>query len=796
MGQYLMKKRINFAVTASVRHNSLIASCIVSLFVTSVSSLPAQSPPIIITQPQGPTLSNNTTFTVIATGTPPLSYQWYEYEWGGNNLLAGATNTSLILTNVQMTNAGYYLVIVSNMAGSVTSSNAILMPGLTNLTADCRPRSIVLAWDTDCGFDIDQWFYIGFLNGGFNVYRSTTSGGPYVLLTPTPLNPGSECTDSFVDTSVTANTPYYYVITYLHTNEDANSKGPLGSTYESLYSNEAQATTCCDPTSSGLWVDDGPNPQELAQWIMGPGVTVTNAKYTGATVAQGIFGNGIACGLPIDSGVILSSGYISSAVGPNLAPDLGSGPSEDLGEPGDAELDTLVPANLGVTHDAAVLEFDVTSPSNSITFQYIFASAEYPDFVDQFDDVCGIFVDETNIALIPGTLDPVSVDTVNDGDSNSNNPVNSQYFVQNYCTDVPPPININYNGLTTLLTAQTQITPNIPHHIKIAVADDGDYELDSAILIKVQISCQTPPPVLTENPATHLLSWSWNGPAPFEWEMQELYSEEQVGGVWVYDWADYWYFDGDVTNTSSIGMDGIFRIRGDDDNDQPITPWSNEPGFADFPSISMTSPANNSTYVEPATIQITTSPAYIDTNTVVTICYSTGGSSPQFVGPIYTGSNVFWSICYVTNGVLYPSNPCNEGLGTYIPLATFTNSPYSFTWRNVMITNFTTSTIAAHGYYIGAMVTYANGCEIVSEPVWVRVLPEGSSVVASLQASTTANTLTCYGTTNTPYTVQYCTNLSTGQWFDLSTNVPDSNGVWTVVDPIPTDPQRFYRVKN
>jgi len=80
--------------------------------------------PSIITQPQRQTVSagSNVAFSVVAAGTPPLSYQWL---FKGNSITNG-TNATLTLTNVTLAQAGDYSVIVSNMAGSVTSSNALL----------------------------------------------------------------------------------------------------------------------------------------------------------------------------------------------------------------------------------------------------------------------------------------------------------------------------------------------------------------------------------------------------------------------------------------------------------------------------------------------------------------------------------------------------------------------------------------------------------------------------------------------------------------------------------------------
>ena len=239
-----------------------------------------------------------------------------------------------------------------------------------------------------------------------------------------------------------------------------------------------------NPLDDGnLVVNDNATPQQLAQSLVGPGVTVENVTYTGAAVARGTFAGGVACGLPIDNGVILASGDITNAIGPNNNPGAGT----DFGNKGDADLDNLIspytcPDNCETTDDAAVLEFDILSSANSISFQYVFASEEYPNYDGSYDGVCAIFVDGVNTAVVPNTSVPISIYTVNADN-------NSQYFLENYYGDNPQPFNIQYNGLTINLTATASISPNVLHHIKIAVADARDYILDSAIFIKAHTSC-------------------------------------------------------------------------------------------------------------------------------------------------------------------------------------------------------------------------------------------------------------------------------------------------------------------
>jgi hypothetical protein len=82
------------------------------------------TPPTITSQPQSVTVSayGNATFNVTASGTAPLSYQW---SFNGTDI-AGATLSSMTITNVVQTNLGTYAVAVGNALGATTSSNAVL----------------------------------------------------------------------------------------------------------------------------------------------------------------------------------------------------------------------------------------------------------------------------------------------------------------------------------------------------------------------------------------------------------------------------------------------------------------------------------------------------------------------------------------------------------------------------------------------------------------------------------------------------------------------------------------------
>ena len=101
------------------------------------------SPPVITTQPTDQAVLEGATgtFTVTATGGLPLSYQWQD---NGTNLtdggkIAGSTTTNLVIGNVSAADVGAYTVIVTNIAGAVTSSNALLSLHPRRRSLSCNP---------------------------------------------------------------------------------------------------------------------------------------------------------------------------------------------------------------------------------------------------------------------------------------------------------------------------------------------------------------------------------------------------------------------------------------------------------------------------------------------------------------------------------------------------------------------------------------------------------------------------------------------------------------------------------
>jgi len=233
--------------------------------------------------------------------------------------------------------------------------------------------------------------------------------------------------------------------------------------------------------------------EQLLQCLLGPGVQVSNAVLTAAPAAAGLFTGGSAV-IGIDQGLVLSSGNIVTLVGPNLQDDA----TTDNGLPGDADLDAQVPGY--TTFDATILEFDFTCESTSaISFQYVFASEEYNEWVGSpFNDVFGFFLNGVNIALVPANCSspgiPVAINNVDCGNpyAPAGGP-NCDCYRNNALPDGGGLINTEMDGLTQVFYATAQLQPGT-NHMKLAIADAGDGILDSNVMIHCQsFVCGTPP---------------------------------------------------------------------------------------------------------------------------------------------------------------------------------------------------------------------------------------------------------------------------------------------------------------
>ena len=214
--------------------------------------------------------------------------------------------------------------------------------------------------------------------------------------------------------------------------------------------------------------------------------SVSNVSVSGGNFAidensWGYF-NANGSTFPFTNGIILSTGKIIDARGPNtFISDDGNG----MGWNGDSDLNNA----LGISNsiNATYLEFDFIPIGNTISFDYIFASEEYHDTATcTYSDGFAFLLKEVgsptyqNLALIPSTTIPVKVTSVHPDIPGGCPAQNQQYFDAFNPTEYPT----NFNGQTKVLTARATVIAGNQYHIKLVIADEGNYRYDSAIFLK------------------------------------------------------------------------------------------------------------------------------------------------------------------------------------------------------------------------------------------------------------------------------------------------------------------------
>ena len=191
---------------------------------------------------------------------------------------------------------------------------------------------------------------------------------------------------------------------------------------------------------------------------------------------------------PFENGLIMTSGDVANAAGPE------SGVLVDgtYAWPGDGDLEAFIPGlNAGDTNNASIIEFEFVPVSNSMSFDFIFAAEEYGTFQCTFTDAFAFLLTDSsgntsNLAIVPGTDDPISVLTVRDDQYNGScESVNAEWFANYYGPGGLPPLTspTNFIGHTEVMTATATVITNEVYTIKLVVADDGDTIYDSAVFI-------------------------------------------------------------------------------------------------------------------------------------------------------------------------------------------------------------------------------------------------------------------------------------------------------------------------
>jgi gliding motility-associated-like protein len=239
-------------------------------------------------------------------------------------------------------------------------------------------------------------------------------------------------------------------------------------------------------------------PQQLVDNVLlGFGVTASNVTINGnpllANVPQenvGFFSNTNPA-FPIQSGMVLTTGNAIAAIGPNSAINFTNNFPQTPLVSTDPHLNDIA---AGSVTNGVVLEFDFIPQGDSVIFNYMFGSDEYPEFSPStFNDAFGLFLwgpgitgpyvqagypnGGVNIATIPGGI-PVTINNVGDAS-------NTNYYVFNESSSTLTYGDaIQYDGTTVKLTAAAGVQCNQLYHIKLAISNVGDQSYDSGVFLE------------------------------------------------------------------------------------------------------------------------------------------------------------------------------------------------------------------------------------------------------------------------------------------------------------------------
>ncbi|MCP2029780.1 F0F1-type ATP synthase beta subunit, partial [Flavobacterium sp. HSC-32F16] len=194
---------------------------------------------------------------------------------------------------------------------------------------------------------------------------------------------------------------------------------------------------------------------------------------------------------PIDEGLLLSTGKISSAMGPNTYTNRSDEMVDDASDP---DLTTISGRTM---HDASILEFDFVPDGNLVEFKFVFASEEYLEYVHtNYNDAFGFFLsgfgitgaytnNAINLAQLPNG-DAVTINNIHSAGTNVDGNSFPNHNVAYYSNNPSGSATMEFDGSTVVLTATYAVTPGKNYKIKMAIADASDQKWDAGVFLKAK----------------------------------------------------------------------------------------------------------------------------------------------------------------------------------------------------------------------------------------------------------------------------------------------------------------------
>lgn len=244
---------------------------------------------------------------------------------------------------------------------------------------------------------------------------------------------------------------------------------------------------------SQITIDETLTTQQLVQDILISGTCAQTSNFVQLTGTDFGDDNGIGSfdgngsDFPFASGVILTSGNVANAAGPNLTIHSDGG----FGWPGDADLEAVTTATN--TNNASWIQFDFVPFVSQISFDFIMASEEYnQNFECSFSDAFAFILTDQitgvvqNLAVLPGTVIPIEVTNIREAVPGQCAAVNPEYFDKyNFEPfNIAAEAAIDLNGQTVELTAMGPVIIGNPYTIKLVIADETDTAYDIAVFLE------------------------------------------------------------------------------------------------------------------------------------------------------------------------------------------------------------------------------------------------------------------------------------------------------------------------
>jgi len=313
----------------------------------------------------------------------------------------------------------------------------------------------------------------------------------------------------------------------------------------------------------------------ISNVFLGDGVNVISVSYEGDPLAVGYFKDGENA-IGIDRGIIMTSGRAAAENcngGPYGADCLGNSFSNTDNASSAFDNDLASIAN-GTPLDIAKYTITFQPFADTLRFKYVFASEEYPEYsCSAFNDVFGFFIsgpgitgpysnNGENIALIPGTNTPVSINNIHPTYQTNCNGVNDQYYNDNNGIALQPV----YDGYLDVFVAEAVVIPCETYTIKLMISDVGDQVFDSGVFLEaksfgtgsldVNAATVSLDGTITEGCSSGSITFSFKNPVEADFPLDYTIIGDAINGV-DYAFVDTALFIAQGTNSVSVDIVGI-----------------------------------------------------------------------------------------------------------------------------------------------------------------------------------------------------------------------------------------------